>query len=136
MFLIALFIGSLLYFLRCRHYRPRLVYHDFYFLYTCQYFSNISPQKKHLNICLGAFELGHSVHSYYTINNQSFVYGYCTIFLAEVVSTIYEKLLTRILYQKYIRLSTKIFKLLKYLFNLWNLPSPISKVGLILQHIP
>jgi len=30
------------------------------------------------------YELGHSVHSYYTRNNQPFVYGHYTIFLAEI----------------------------------------------------
>ena len=40
-----------------------------------------------------AHELGHSVHSYYSRNNQPIMYGYYTSFLAEVASTINESLL-------------------------------------------
>ncbi len=39
-------------------------------------------------------ELGHSVHSYFTRNNQPFVYGDYSIFLAEIASTTNENLLT------------------------------------------
>ncbi len=39
-------------------------------------------------------ELGHSVHSYFTRNNQPFVYGSYSIFLAEIASTTNENLLT------------------------------------------
>lgn len=38
-------------------------------------------------------ELGHALHSWYTINNQPFVYGDYPIFLAEVASTTNEALL-------------------------------------------
>lgn len=46
-------------------------------------------------------ELGHSVHSYYTRNNQPFIYGDYSIFLAEVASTTNEHLLTHYLLNKY-----------------------------------
>lgn len=46
-------------------------------------------------------ELGHSVHSYYTRNNQPFIYGDYSIFLAEVASTTNEHLLTNYLLNKY-----------------------------------
>lgn len=39
-------------------------------------------------------ELGHSVHSYLTHNNQPYVYGDYSIFLAEIASTTNENLLT------------------------------------------
>jgi len=39
-------------------------------------------------------ELGHSVHSYFTHNNQPYVYGDYSIFLAEIASTTNENLLT------------------------------------------
>lgn len=39
-------------------------------------------------------ELGHSVHSYFTRNNQPYVYGDYSIFLAEIASTTNENLLT------------------------------------------
>ena len=39
-------------------------------------------------------ELGHSVHSYFTRNNQPFVYGDYSIFLAEIASTTNENILT------------------------------------------
>ena len=39
-------------------------------------------------------ELGHSVHSYFTRNNQPYVYGNYSIFLAEIASTTNENILT------------------------------------------
>ncbi len=42
-----------------------------------------------------AHELGHSMHSYYTRNNQPFIYSGYRIFVAEVASTVNEALLTR-----------------------------------------
>lgn len=53
------------------------------------------------NVYTLAHELGHSVHSYYTRNNQPFVYGDYSIFLAEVASTTNENLLTDYLLKKY-----------------------------------
>ena len=42
-------------------------------------------------------EVGHSVHSYFTRNNQPYVYGDYSIFLAEIASTTNENLLTEYL---------------------------------------
>lgn len=44
-------------------------------------------------------ELGHSLHSHYSRLNQPYVYGYYTIFVAEVASTLNEALLTQHLLQ-------------------------------------
>lgn len=41
-----------------------------------------------------AHELGHSLHSHYSKTTQPYVYGYYTIFVAEVASTLNEALLT------------------------------------------
>ncbi|MBC1499308.1 oligoendopeptidase F [Listeria weihenstephanensis] len=53
------------------------------------------------NVFTLAHELGHSVHSYYTRENQPFVYGDYPIFLAEVASTTNENLLTDYMLKKY-----------------------------------
>lgn len=45
-------------------------------------------------------ELGHSVHSYFTRNNQPYVYGDYSIFLAEIASTTNENMLTDYLLKK------------------------------------
>lgn len=45
-------------------------------------------------------ELGHSVHSYFTRNNQPYVYGDYSIFLAEIASTTNENILTDYLLKK------------------------------------
>lgn len=42
-------------------------------------------------------EMGHSVHSYFTRSNQSYVYGDYSIFLAEIASTTNENILTEYL---------------------------------------
>jgi len=57
-------------------------------------------------------ELGHSVHSYYSRNNQPFVYGHYTIFLAEVASTLHENLLI-----DYLLKTTEDSKFKKYVIN-------------------
>lgn len=44
-----------------------------------------------------AHELGHSMHSYYSIKNQPYIYSNYTIFVAEVASTLNEALLTHYL---------------------------------------
>lgn len=41
-----------------------------------------------------AHEMGHSIHTYYTFNNQPYVYGNYTLFVAEVASTLNEELLS------------------------------------------
>jgi len=45
-------------------------------------------------------ELGHSVHSYFTRNNQPYVYGDYSIFLAEIASTTNENILTDYLLER------------------------------------
>ena len=45
-------------------------------------------------------EMGHSMHSWYTRNNQPFIYGDYSIFTAEVASTVNESLLIQDLLQK------------------------------------
>jgi len=45
-------------------------------------------------------EMGHALHTWYTINNQPFVYGDYPIFLAEVASTTNEALLEKYLIEK------------------------------------
>jgi len=57
-------------------------------------------------------ELGHSVHSYYSRNNQPFMYGNYTMFLAEVASTLHENLLI-----DYLIKTTEDKKLKKYIIN-------------------
>jgi oligoendopeptidase F len=47
-----------------------------------------------------AHEMGHSMHTYYTIHNQPFIYGEYTIFVAEVASTTNEALLMDYLLKK------------------------------------
>lgn len=45
-------------------------------------------------------ELGHSLHSYFTRENQPYVYSHYTIFVAEVASTLNEALLTHYLQEQ------------------------------------
>ncbi|MDR7870750.1 MAG: oligoendopeptidase F [Tissierellaceae bacterium] len=45
------------------------------------------------NVFTVAHEMGHSIHSYFTRNNQPFTYGNYSIFVAEVASTANESLL-------------------------------------------
>lgn len=61
----------------------------------------ISWQNTMDNLYTLVHELGHSIHSYYTRNNQSYIYGNYTIFLAEVASITNEMLLTDYLLKKY-----------------------------------
>lgn len=60
-------------------------------------------------------ELGHSVHSYFTRNNQPYVYGDYSIFLAEIASTTNENLLTDYLLNNAKDPMEKIFVLNQYL---------------------
>lgn len=59
-------------------------------------------------------EFGHSVHSYYTRNNQPAVYGDYSIFVAEVASTCNEELLT-----DYLLKNVEDEKLKIYILNHW-----------------
>lgn len=60
-------------------------------------------------------ELGHSAHSYFTRNNQPYVYGDYSIFLAEIASTTNENLLTDYLLENVTDPMDKIFVLNQYL---------------------
>ncbi|WP_025728749.1 oligoendopeptidase F [Atopobacter phocae] len=53
-----------------------------------------------MNLFTLVHEFGHSAHSYYTRNNQPFIYGDYSIFLAEIASTTNENLLTEYLLEK------------------------------------
>lgn len=59
-------------------------------------------------------EFGHSVHSYFTRNNQPFVYGDYSIFVAEVASTCNEELLT-----EYLLKTVEDEKIRIYVLNHW-----------------
>ncbi|MDO4680153.1 MAG: oligoendopeptidase F [Aerococcus sp.] len=60
-------------------------------------------------------ELGHSMHSLYTHQNQPYVYGNYPIFLAEIASTTNENILTTYLLDHYSDKDTQIYLLTHYL---------------------
>lgn len=60
-------------------------------------------------------ELGHSVHSYFTRKNQSYVYGDYSIFLAEIASTTNENILTEYLLQTVTNPKDRLYILNHYL---------------------
>jgi oligoendopeptidase F len=62
--------------------------------YRTRPFILLNFQNKRDSMYTLAHELGHSMHSYFTRNNQPFQYGDYTIFVAEVASTLNEGLLT------------------------------------------
>lgn len=62
-----------------------------------------------------AHELGHSMHSYYSIKNQEYVYYSYPIFLAEIASTVNEILLNDYLYKKATTKEEKILCLTDFL---------------------
>ena len=55
----------------------------------------LNYQDKYDDMSTLAHELGHSIHSYYTRNNNPYQYGYYSIFVAEVASTVNELLLAK-----------------------------------------
>ena len=55
----------------------------------------LNYQDKYDDMSTLAHELGHSMHSYYTRNNNPYQYGYYSIFVAEVASTVNELLLAK-----------------------------------------
>ena len=57
----------------------------------------LNYQDKYNDMSTLAHELGHSMHSYYTRNNNSYQYGDYSIFVAEVASTVNELLLAKYL---------------------------------------
>ncbi|MBE7088202.1 MAG: oligoendopeptidase F [Clostridiales bacterium] len=64
------------------------------------------------NMFVIAHEMGHAMHTYFSINNQPFAKSNYKIFVAEVASTVNEVLLL-----KYMLANTKDEKLKKYLLN-------------------
>ena len=55
----------------------------------------LNYQDKYDDMSTLAHELGHSMHSYYTRENNPYQYGYYSIFVAEVASTVNELLLAK-----------------------------------------
>lgn len=55
----------------------------------------LNYQDKYDDMSTLAHELGHSMHSYYTRENNPYQYGYYAIFVAEVASTVNELLLAK-----------------------------------------
>ncbi|HEU5230997.1 MAG TPA: oligoendopeptidase F, partial [Ktedonobacteraceae bacterium] len=68
--------------------------------YSTYPFILLNFQNKRDSMYTLAHELGHSMHSYFTRNNQPYQYGDYTIFVAEVASTLNEGLLTEFLLKK------------------------------------
>ncbi len=64
-----------------------------------------------------AHEMGHCMHSYYTIENQPYPYADYTIFLAEIASTTNEALLLNYLLQNSANKEEKLFLTEKFLLN-------------------
>ena len=55
----------------------------------------LNYQDKYDDMSTLAHELGHSMHSYYARNNNPYQYGYYSIFVAEVASTVNELILAK-----------------------------------------
>jgi oligoendopeptidase F len=66
------------------------------------------------NVFTLAHELGHSMHTYYTFENQPFIYSRYTIFVAEVASTLNENLLIDDLLKKATDPKQKLYLLNQY----------------------
>ena len=81
-------------------------------VYGSHPFVLLNYQKTTHNVFTIAHELGHSLHSHFSITNQPFVKCNYTIFVAEVASTVNEVLLL-----KYMLKTTEDAKLKKYLLN-------------------
>jgi oligoendopeptidase F len=64
-----------------------------------------------------AHEMGHNMHSYFTGQNQPYIYSNYSIFLAEVASTFNESLLHEYLIKKSSSKEEKLFLMEKYLNN-------------------
>ena len=60
----------------------------------------LNYQDKYDDMSTLAHELGHSMHSYYSRNNNPYQYGYYSIFEAEVASTVNELLLAKYVIQR------------------------------------
>ena len=69
----------------------------------------LNYQDKYDDMSTLAHELGHSMHSYYTRNNNPYQYGYYSIFVAEVASTVNELLLAKYVIKKSNNKEEKLF---------------------------
>ncbi|MBM7840368.1 oligoendopeptidase F [Alkalihalobacillus xiaoxiensis] len=83
--------------------------------YATKPFILMNWQDTHDSLSTLAHEFGHSVHSYYTRKYQPSVYGYYTIFLAEVASTLNEALLHDYLIKRESDKNKKLYLLNQYL---------------------
>lgn len=83
--------------------------------YSTKPFILMNWQGSHESLTTLAHEFGHSVHSYYTRKHQKPVYGYYTIFLAEVASTLNEALLHEYLLKKETNKQKKLYLLNQFL---------------------
>lgn len=77
----------------------------------------LNYQEKYSDLSTLAHEAGHSMHSYYAIENNPYQYGNYSIFVAEVASTVNELLLAKYL----LKTSTEKEEKLFILDNLMNL---------------
>lgn len=80
--------------------------------YGCHPFMSLNYKNNLNNMFTLAHEMGHALHSYLTQENQPYIYGNYTIFLAEVASTVNEALLMEYLLKETTDESEK-----KYLIN-------------------
>ena len=69
----------------------------------------LNYQDKYDDMSTLAHELGHSMHSYYTIKNNPFQYGHYSIFVAEVASTVNELLLAKYIIKNSTNKNEKLF---------------------------
>lgn len=69
----------------------------------------LNYQDKYDDMSTLAHELGHSMHSYYTIKNNPYQYGDYSIFVAEVASTVNELLLAKYIIKNSTNKNEKLF---------------------------
>ena len=69
----------------------------------------LNYQDKYDDMSTLAHELGHSMHSYYTIKNNPYQYGHYSIFVAEVASTVNELLLAKYIIKNSTNKNEKLF---------------------------
>lgn len=80
--------------------------------YSCHPFVLLNFDNKIDDMFTLAHEMGHAMHSFYTSNNQPYIYGDYTLFVAEVASTVNEALL-----MEYLLENTEDEAMKKYLIN-------------------
>jgi len=77
--------------------------------YDTEPYMLLNYQGKYDDVSTLAHESGHSMHSYYARNNNSYQYGDYAIFVAEVASTVNELLLSKYLLNKTTDIKEKLF---------------------------